>query len=261
MNRKPQPNLPRHLAIIMDGNGRWAEARGLARSVGHRHGVERAQDIVAWVRERGIAWLTLYAFSAENWGRPPQEVHFLMTLMEQFLDKNLARLHAENVRVRILGERGSLSRAICARLVRTEALTKQNSGLQLQIAFNYSGQQEIVGAARKLARAVQAGACAPDEIDIVRFHAALYAGDVPPCDLLIRTGGEYRLSNFLLWQSAYAELYFDPLLWPAFDRQALDRALSDYARRVRRFGGLARAPAKAADNALGWRATGSGESR
>ena len=239
MNQKPQPNLPRHLAIIMDGNGRWAAARGLARSVGHRYGVERAQDIVGWVQERGIAWLTLYAFSAENWSRPPQEVHFLMTLLEQFIDKNLARLHAENVRVRILGEREALSRAIRARLVRTEAMTRNNSGLQLQIAFNYSGQQEIVGAARKLAQEVQSGACAPEEIDAARFHAALYAAELPPCDLLIRTGGEYRLSNFLLWQIAYAELYFDPLLWPAFDRQALDRALSDYARRVRRFGALA----------------------
>ena len=240
MTGKPQPNLPHHLAIIMDGNGRWAEARGQARSVGHRHGVERAQDIVAHVRERGIPWLTLYAFSAENWGRPRQEVHFLMTLMEQFIDKNLARLHAENVRVRILGERAALPRTICGRLARTEALTKNNCGLQLQISFNYSGQQEIVSAARKLAEEVRSQTCEPAEIDVPRFQAALYASDMPPCDLLIRTGGEYRLSNFLLWQSAYAELYFDPLLWPAFDRQALDRALSDYARRTRRFGGLAK---------------------
>ena len=239
----PEPQLVpktlRHLAIIMDGNGRWAQRRGEPRSRGHRCGVERTKDIVDYVASLSIPYLTLYAFSAENWRRPQSEVNFLMRLLEQFIDEHLARLKANNVRVRILGERTGLTPKIRTQIRDTQASTKHNDGLNLQIAFNYGGQQEIVAAARKLATAVHKGEQDPAAITERHFAQALYAGDVPPCDLLVRTGGEYRLSNFLLWQSAYAELYFEQRLWPDFDRAALDYALKDYARRVRRFGGTA----------------------
>ncbi|HWC91760.1 MAG TPA: isoprenyl transferase [Pseudolabrys sp.] len=230
---------PRHVAIIMDGNGRWAAARGLPRGEGHRRGVEALRRSVRAAGELGIKYLTIFSFSAENWSRPASEIGELMGLLRRFIRNDLAELHKSNVRVRIIGEREGLDPEIARLLVEAEELTKTNDGLTLVVAFNYGARQEIVAAARRLAERVLRGELAPAGITLEAFGAALDAPEVPDPDLIIRTSGEQRLSNFLLWQAAYSELVFVPCYWPDFDRAALESAIEEYRQRERRFGGLA----------------------
>ena len=231
-------DVPRHVAVIMDGNGRWAQARGLPRTEGHRKGMEAVRRIIRHASRRGVGQLTLYSFSSENWRRPAEEVGFLMGLLKFFIRRDLAELHAENVRVRVIGEREGLSPDIAGLLDEAESLTRANSGLTLAIAFNYGSRQEIVAAVRAIAERVERGELAPAAIEAETIDAALLTADMPEPDLVIRTSGEQRLSNFLLWQAAYSELVFSPVLWPDFDEAAFDAALLDYNARERRFGGV-----------------------
>jgi undecaprenyl diphosphate synthase len=230
---------PRHVAIIMDGNGRWAKARGLPRAEGHRRGVEALRKTVRAAGEAGVEVLTIFSFSSENWGRPAAEVRDLMGLLRRFIRNDLAELHASNVQVRIIGERDDLEPEILSLLEEAEGLTRDNTGLVLVVAFNYGARQEIARAARRIADKVAAGALRPQDVtaDLMAHH--LDAPDVPDPDLIIRTSGEQRLSNFLLWQAAYAELVFVPVHWPDFDQAAFNTALAEFRRRERRFGGLA----------------------
>lgn len=234
---------PVHVAIIMDGNGRWASARGLPRFEGHRRGVEALRRTVRASIDLGIRYLTVFSFSSENWRRPPQEVSDLMGLLKRFIRNDLAQLHASGVRVRIQGSRQRLSPEIDGLLTEAENLTRENTGLTLVVAFNYGSRAEIVEAAARLAREVAEGRLSPDAISEQAFAARLGLSDVPDPDLIIRTSGEMRLSNFLLWQSAYSEFVFTPCLWPDFDRTALEAAITEYRSRDRRFGGLSRAGA------------------
>lgn len=229
---------PRHVAIIMDGNGRWAAARGLPRAEGHRRGVEALRRTVRAAGEIGIRYLTIFSFSSENWSRPPAEVSELMGLLRRFVRNDLAELHQNNVRVRIIGERDGLSPDIGPLLIEAEELTRKNTGLCLVVAFNYGARQEIARAARRIAEAAARGELAPAEIDADRFSSFMDAPDVPDPDLIIRTSGEQRMSNFLLWQAAYSELVFVPGFWPDFDRSALEAVIIEFRRRERRFGGL-----------------------
>lgn len=232
--------VPRHVAIIMDGNGRWAKARGLPRTEGHRRGMETLRAIVRRAGQRGIAYLTLFSFSSENWRRPAEEVGFLMSLLKLFIKRDLAELHASGVRVRIVGEREGLPADINGLLDDAEALTAANTGLTLVVAFNYGGRQEIAAAARRLAAAVAAGTVKPEDVTPERFEAELWTAGIPDPDMVLRTSGEQRLSNFLLWQSAYAEFVFSSGLWPDFTAEDFDAALAEYQRRDRRFGGVVR---------------------
>jgi undecaprenyl diphosphate synthase len=229
---------PRHVAIIMDGNGRWAAARGLPRVEGHRRGVEALRRTVRAARELGISFLTIFSFSSENWSRPPSEIKDLLTLLRRFIRNDLADLHKSNVRVRIIGERDDLDRDIRLMLQEAEDLTRDNSGLTLVVAFNYGARQEIARAARRLAKDVAGGKLLPDAISPELLAQNLDAPDLPDPDLIIRTSGEQRLSNFLLWQAAYSELVFVATNWPDFDRSTLEGAIVEYRRRERRFGGL-----------------------
>jgi undecaprenyl diphosphate synthase len=231
-------DVPRHVAIIMDGNGRWAAARGLPRAEGHRRGVEALRRTIRAAGEIGIKIVTIFSFSAENWSRPQSEIGELMALLRRFVRNDLAELHKSNVRVRVIGERVGLDPDISRLLVEAEELTKNNDALTLVVAFNYGARQEIVRAARKLAEGVAQGELKPDDIDMDKFAQSLDAPDIPDPDLIIRTSGEQRLSNFLLWQSAYSELVFVPTYWPDFDRTALESAIREYHQRERRFGGL-----------------------
>jgi undecaprenyl diphosphate synthase len=230
--------LPRHVGIIMDGNGRWAAARGLPRMEGHRRGVESVRRSVRAALEIGISYLTIYSFSTENWSRPPQEVSFLMGLLKRFIRNDLADLHANGVRVRVIGSREGLEPEITSLLSEAEALTRNNGRLTLVVAFNYGGRQEIAEAARRLATRAVAGEIDPASISPEAIRAELDTAGMPDPDLIIRTSGEQRISNFLLWQAAYAEFVFLPLHWPDFDRAAFETALDAYAGRDRRFGGL-----------------------
>ena len=234
----PPFEVPRHVAIIMDGNGRWAAARGLPRVEGHRRGVEAVRRTVRAAIEIGIQYLTIFSFSAENWSRPASEIGELMGLLRRFIRNDLAELHKRNVRVRVIGERAGLDPDIERLLVEAEELTKNNDGLTLVVAFNYGARQEITRAARRIAEQVVQGRLAPDDITAETFGGFLDAPDVPDPDLIIRTSGEQRLSNFLLWQSAYSELVFVPIYWPDFDRATLEAAIGEYQQRERRFGGL-----------------------
>jgi len=229
---------PRHVAIIMDGNGRWAAARGLPRSEGHRRGVEALRRTVRAAGELGISYLTIFSFSSENWSRPAAEISELMGLLRRFVRNDLAELHQNNVRVRIIGEREGLSDDIGRLLVEAEELTRGNTGLQLIVAFNYGARQEIVRAARLMSEAVARGELATADIDVDRLTSFFDAPDIPDPDLIIRTSGEQRLSNFLLWQAAYSELIFVPGYWPDFDRNTLEAVILEFRRRERRFGGL-----------------------
>jgi undecaprenyl diphosphate synthase len=230
--------VPTHVAIIMDGNGRWAARRGLPRVEGHRRGIEAIRRAVRTAIELGIRYLTVYSFSSENWRRPAQEVADLMGLLKLFVRHDLADLHANNVRVRIIGERKGLSPDILGLLQESEELTSRNDGLTLIIAFNYGGRQEIVRAVRRLAEQVRAGRLDPDRIDMETIEAALDTSGIPDPDLVIRTSGEQRVSNFLTWQAAYAEFVFVPDFWPDFDQATFKAAVDEYCRRERRFGGL-----------------------
>jgi undecaprenyl diphosphate synthase len=230
--------VPRHVAIIMDGNGRWAAARGLPRVEGHRRGVEALRRTVRAAGEIGIGFVTIFSFSAENWSRPASEVGELMGLLRRFIRNDLAELHKSNVRVRIIGERDGLDADIGRLLTEAEELTKDNDALTLVVAFNYGARQEITRAARRMAEAALQGRLPPAEIGMDTVAGFMDAPDIPDPDLIIRTSGEQRLSNFLLWQSAYSELVFVPTYWPDFDRAALEAAIREYQQRERRFGGL-----------------------
>jgi undecaprenyl diphosphate synthase len=231
-------DTPRHVAIIMDGNGRWAAARGLPRVEGHRRGVEALRKTVRAASELGISVLTIFSFSSENWSRPQSEIRDLLALLRRFIRNDLAELHKSNVHVRVIGERDDLPTDIRALLEEAEDLTKHNDGLMLVVAFNYGARQEIARAARRLALEVLEGRLSADDItpDLLARH--LDQPDLPDPDVIIRTSGEQRLSNFLLWQAAYSELVFVPIYWPDFDRAALEGAIAEYRRRERRFGGL-----------------------
>jgi undecaprenyl diphosphate synthase len=231
-------DVPTHVAIIMDGNGRWAATRGLPRVEGHRRGIEAIRRAVRAAADLGIRYLTVYSFSSENWRRPAQEVADLMGLLKRFVRHDLADLHRSNVRVRIIGDRESLQPDIRALLHEAEDLTCRNTGLTLVVAFNYGGRQEIVRAARALAEQVKAGVLSPQDIDLDRMEAALDTRGIPDPDLVIRTSGEQRVSNFLTWQTAYSEFVFVDEYWPEFDQSTLKAAIDEYRRRDRRFGGL-----------------------
>jgi len=223
----------------MDGNGRWAAARGLPRVEGHRRGVEALRRTVRAAGDLGIGFLTIFSFSSENWSRPPGEIRDLMGLLRRFIRNDLADLHKSNVRVRVIGERDNLARDIALLLQEAEELTRDNDGLTLVVAFNYGSRQEIAQAARRLAIEVAEGRLSADEITPDLLAGRLHAPDIPDPDVIIRTSGEQRLSNFLLWQAAYSELVFVPINWPDFDRAMLEGAIAEYHRRERRFGGLA----------------------
>ena len=228
--------LPRHVAIIMDGNGRWAARRRLPRFAGHRSGVEAVKDVVRACGEKGIDVLTLFAFSSENWRRPREEVGMLMGLFMTALDQQVKKLHENNIRLRIIGDREALSTSLQVRITDAEAMTGANTGLNLVIAANYGGRWDLTQAARVLAARVERGELKVDAITSEALQAELSLHDLPEPDLFIRTGGEKRVSNFLLWQLAYTELYFTDTLWPDFDRTAFEGALASYATRQRRFG-------------------------
>ena len=230
--------VPRHVAIIMDGNGRWAAAHGLPRVEGHRRGVEALRRTVRAAGELGISVLTIFSFSSENWSRPPSEIRDLMGLLRRFIRNDLADLHKNNVRVRIIGERDGLDRDVLALLQEAEDLTRGNDRLTLVVAFNYGARQEIASAARRVAIEVAQGRLSTEDISPELFAGYFHAPDIPDPDVIIRTSGEQRLSNFLLWQAAYSELVFVPINWPDFDRSALEGAITEYRRRERRFGGL-----------------------
>ncbi|KXF77368.1 UDP pyrophosphate synthase [Paramesorhizobium deserti] len=229
---------PRHIAIIMDGNGRWAKARGLPRTAGHKAGVETLREIVHKAGELEIGWLTLFAFSSENWSRPRSEVSDLMGLLKLFIRRDLAELHRKNVRVRIIGEREGLANDIRNLLAEAEALTSGNTGLNLVIAFNYGARDEIARAMRALGREIAAGRLDPAAITPEAITARLDTADIPDPDLIIRTSGEMRLSNFLLWQAAYSEFLFVPCFWPDFKAANLVDAIETFQMRERRFGGV-----------------------
>lgn len=231
--------VPRHIAVIMDGNGRWAQRRGLARSRGHYHGVESVRRIVRAAAGLGVEFLTLYAFSSENWLRPAGEVRELLGLMRRFIRQDLADLHRQNVRVRVIGRRDDLKGDIRALIEESERLTRDNSGMTLVVAFNYGARNEIVDAVRRIGERVAAGALAPGEISAGLIEQHLDTAGIPDPDLVVRTSGEHRLSNFLLWQCAYAELVFVDALWPDFTAETLRAAIAEYNARERRFGGLA----------------------
>ena len=231
-------DMPRHVAIIMDGNGRWAAARGLPRVEGHRRGVEALRKTVRAASDLGIRVLTIFSFSSENWSRPQSEIRDLLSLLRRFIRNDLADLHKSNVRVRVIGEREDLVPDIRGLLEEAESLTRHNDGLTLVVAFNYGARQEIARAARRLAIEVAEGRLTADEITPERLGLYLDEPGLPDPDVIIRTSGEQRLSNFLLWQAAYSELVFVPVNWPDFDRPALENAIAEYRRRERRFGGL-----------------------
>lgn len=229
--------MPQHVAIIMDGNGRWAKQQGKLRIFGHQNGVKAVRRAVSFAAKQQIKVLTLYAFSSENWSRPETEVSALMTLFMKALGGEVKKLHKNNIRLNIIGDKSAFSPALQQRIAQAEQLTANNSGLILNIAANYGGFWDITAAARQLAQQVEQGELRPSDITIERFQQHLVTGNQPPVDLLIRTSGEQRISNFLLWQIAYAELFFTPVLWPDFDETTFGEAILAFQQRDRRFGG------------------------
>jgi undecaprenyl diphosphate synthase len=229
---------PLHVGVIMDGNGRWAAARGLPRFEGHRRGVEALRRTVRAASELGVRYLTVYSFSSENWTRPAQEISELMSLLKIFIRGDLKTLHESGVKIRVVGQRDNLKPDIVALLEEAEQRTRDNDKLDLLVAFNYGARQEIVEAARALARDAAAGRLKPEDIDEALFASKLQTAGAPDPDLIIRTSGEMRLSNFLMWQAAYSELVFLPIYWPDFDRGALQSAIESFRARERRFGGV-----------------------
>ena len=232
-------HLPRHVAIIMDGNGRWAKHRSLSRADGHQQGVESVRRTVRWAGELGIEYLTLFSFSSENWNRPAAEVRCLLGLLKRFIHQDLAELHQNNICVRIIGRRDNLEKDLANLLEESEHLTSKNTGMTLVIAFNYGGQDEIARAVRKILEDCRAGTCSPEDISPALIDRYLDTADIPDPDLIIRTSGEQRLSNFLLWQCAYAEFVFMPQHWPEFTADMLHDAVRQFQSRDRRYGGLA----------------------
>ena len=230
------PRMPRHVAVIMDGNGRWAERRRRPRAIGHRAGARAVNTCIDFCLERGIGALTLFAFSSENWGRPEDEVGALMKLFLNALDREVEELHRRGVRVRFIGQRDRFGPAMVQRMAAAETTTRDNARLHLTVAASYGGHWDITQAARSLARDVAAGRLDPDAIDEAVLGSRVCLADLPAPDLFIRTGGEQRISNFLLWQLAYTELWFTDALWPELDAATLQRALDDFASRERRYG-------------------------
>ena len=228
--------VPRHVAVIMDGNGRWAQRRGLSRIEGHKRGKEAVREIVEASRELGLAYLTLYAFSSENWQRPPHEVRALMGLLNRYLRTELRRMMRYDIRLRAIGNLERLPANVRKSLLDAMDATRDNTGLNVVLAVSYSAREEIVSAVQALAQDVRSGRLDPGRIDERTLEGALWTSDIPAPDLLIRTSGEFRVSNFMLWQLAYTELYVTDTLWPDFDRAAFERALAEYQRRDRRFG-------------------------
>jgi undecaprenyl diphosphate synthase len=236
----PDPEkIPTHIAVIMDGNGRWAKQRGLSRLKGHEAGAETVRCVMRYCRDAGVKYLTLYAFSTENWARPPAEVMGLMSLLKKFLRDNEPELHEHRVRLRVIGRRSDLEGAIVRELERVEQATRAYTGGQLLLALSYSGRSELVQATRRIAEQVRSGTLRPEAIDEDVIAANLYAPDVPDPDLIVRTSGEMRISNFLLWQCAYSEFYVTPVLWPDFREADFRAALDAFAQRQRRYGRVA----------------------
>ncbi|MGH6796153.1 MAG: isoprenyl transferase, partial [Methylocella sp.] len=236
--RRRVPGAPAHVGVIMDGNGRWAARRGLPRIEGHRHGLEALRNTVRAAIDFGLDYLTVYSFSIENWNRPIQEIDELMGLLKRFIRNDLSELHDAGVKVKVIGARANLNADIRALLDEAEERTKANSRLTLIVAFNYGSRQEIAAAARALAEAAAAGLIKASEIDETLLACHLDTAGIPDPDLIIRTSGEQRLSNFLMWQAAYSEFVFLPMHWPDFDRHAFSAALAEFSGRERRFGGV-----------------------
>jgi undecaprenyl diphosphate synthase len=236
----PRERLPRHIAVIMDGNGRWAQQQGLPRIEGHRRGVQSVRRVTEECARLGIEQITLYCFSSENWKRPDQELRFLMQLLEQYMIEERASIMRENMRVKIIGRREGLPPDALTEMDRTVELSRENTGMRICLAINYGGRAEIVDAVREIACEVQAGRLASNAIDEDTIDSHLYTAGMPEPDLLIRTAGERRISNFLLWQISYSEIWVTEHCWPDFDENLLHEALRDYAARDRRFGGLSK---------------------
>lgn len=234
----PDTPIARHIAIIMDGNGRWATRRNRPRVFGHRAGVEALRRAVEAAGDLGLGYLTVFGFSTENWRRPRDEVEALLGLMKEYVQRDLDRLVDEGVRVRVIGDRSDLRPDILTLILRAETATAHNSRLNLTLAFNYGGQSELVRAAKRACEAVAAGRLEPHALTAERFTDFLDTRELPDPDVIIRTSGEQRISNFLLWQAAYAELVFLDVLWPDFEREHLEAAMGEFAKRARRFGGL-----------------------
>lgn len=236
---QPSGSVPRHVAIIMDGNGRWAQHRSLPRTEGHRQGVESVRRTVRWAGEMGIGYLTLFSFSSENWSRPATEVNYLLALLKRYIHQDLAELHKNNVRVRVIGRRDNLEQELVTLLEETENLTRENTGMTLVVAFNYGSKDEMARAMRRIAAEVANGTRRADEITPDLIGRYLDTVGIPDPDLVIRTSGEQRLSNFLLWQCAYSEFVFMPAHWPEFTADMLHEAVRQFQARERRFGGIA----------------------
>ena len=230
--------MPTHVAIIMDGNGRWAQKRGLPRTAGHKAGAETLRKMVEFAAQSGIEFLTCYAFSTENWKRPKTEVSFLMTLLSTYLEKEAKDLAKNGIRLKVLGDTQGLSSKLQKQIQKAEEITAKGTRLQLNLAINYGGQQEILAACQKFAVEVEQGLSKPNEITIEKFESLLTTQNIPNPDLLSRPGGDYRISNFLLWQLAYTELWFSPILWPDFSEKEFELALENFKNRERRFGGV-----------------------
>lgn len=230
--------LPQHLGVIMDGNGRWATSQGKPRNEGHRAGVEALRRLVACAVEFEIEYLTIFSFSSENWARPADEINAILGLMKRFVASDISKFVAHNVRVRILGRREDLSKPILQMIEQAESRTEHCTGLQLNVAFNYGGRQEITDAVRALAQDVQSGKISPEDIDEAAIAEKLYTAQMPDPDLIFRSSGEVRLSNFLLWQAAYAEFVFFDEFWPEFNRDIFVRIMEEFSGRKRRFGGV-----------------------
>lgn len=230
--------LPRHIALIMDGNGRWAKKRGLPRTAGHAAGAENFRKLATYCKDIGLEYLTVYAFSTENWKRPEQEVGTIMGLLENYLQEAIEKMEKDQVRLRFFGDLSRLSPGLQALCRRTGEISERVNGLQVNVCFNYGGRAELLMAARLFAEDCKSGRAMPEDLDEERFSSYLFSAGIPDPDLIIRPSGELRMSNFLLWQGAYAEFYFTDVLWPDFGRHELNRAIADYQRRSRRFGGI-----------------------
>ncbi len=230
--------LPRHIAVVMDGNGRWAQKRGMPRTFGHSAGSETFQKDAEYLSDLGIEYFTVYAFSTENWKRPPEEVQEILRLLEKYLHKAIREMREKNIRLQFFGDLTPFSQELRALIDETNAISRTTTGMLVSVCLNYGGRAELVRAARLLAEQCVAGTLRPEEIDEARFSGCLYSADIPDPDLMIRPGGEMRLSNFLLWQNAYTEFYFSDVLWPDFDQRQMDAAILAYQQRKRRFGGI-----------------------
>ncbi len=230
--------LPRHIAVVMDGNGRWAQKRGMPRTFGHSAGSETFQKDAEYLSDLGIEYFTVYAFSTENWKRPPEEVQEILRLLEKYLHKAIREMREKNIRLQFFGDLTPFSQELRALIDETNAISRTTTGMLVSVCLNYGGRAELVRAARLLAEQCVAGTLSPEDIDERRFSGCLYSADIPDPDLMIRPGGEVRLSNFLLWQNAYTEFYFSDVLWPDFDQRQMDAAILAYQQRKRRFGGI-----------------------